>query len=73
MKTSLSEYIEYLEGIKERDNLPSHVITTAKNYLQQNKTEIIKAYDDAFNYVVGGGFVAKTGEQYFDEMYNDKK
>lgn len=34
--------------------------------------QIIKAYDDAFNYVVGGGFVAKTGKQYFEETYNDK-
>lgn len=37
------------------------------------KQQIIKAYDDAFKYVVGGGFVAKTGEQYFEEVYNDKK
>lgn len=40
---------------------------------ESEKQQIIKAYDDAFNYVVGGGFVAKTGEQYFEEVYNDKK
>jgi len=41
MKTALTEYIEYLEGIKERDNIPNHVITTAKNYLEPEKNQII--------------------------------
>jgi hypothetical protein len=36
------------------------------------KQQIIKAYDDAFKYVAGSGFVTKTGKQYFEEMYNDK-
>lgn len=62
-KTALTEFIEYLEGIKERDNIPSHIITTAKNYLTHEKNQIKKSYDD------GLAEWLKTSEQYYNETY----
>jgi len=48
MKTALSEYLEYLEGIKERDNIPVHIITTAKNYLEAEKQQFVDAFNQGF-------------------------
>lgn len=31
-QTAMQEYVEYLEGIQKRDNLPRWIITTARNY-----------------------------------------
>lgn len=74
MKTALSELIDFIEPeLKMHDFLQLPAYEKAKTLLDTEKQQIIKAYDDAFKYVVGGGFVAKTGKQYFEEMYNDKK
>lgn len=75
MKTAIDEIIDVIEfnhnqGIEVLENVVYDKIIDSKTIFKQ---QIIKAYDDAFNYVVDGGFVAKTGEQYFEEMYNDKK
>jgi hypothetical protein len=62
-KTALSEFIEYLEGIKERDNIQNHVITTAKNYLTFEKNQIKRAYDDGLDEW------NKSADDYFKETY----
>lgn len=74
MKTALSELIDFIEPeLKMHDFLQLPAYEKAKTLLDTEKQQIIKAYDNAFNYVVGGGFVSKTGEQYFEEIYNNKK
>lgn len=61
--TVLQEYIEYLEGISERDNIPSWVITTAKNYLQAEKQQII---DTAIEFGMHGTeMMQHYGEEYY--------
>jgi hypothetical protein len=62
-KTALTEFIEYLEGIKERDNIPNHVITTAKNYLNFEKNQIKKAFDDGLDEW------NKSSDDYFKDTY----
>jgi hypothetical protein len=46
MKTAMQEYVEYLEGIQKRDNLPRWIITTARNYFETEKQQIIDAYNN---------------------------
>jgi hypothetical protein len=69
MKTALNEFIEYLEGIKERDNIPIYVITTAKNYLQAEKQQIENAYWDGGQDIP---LTEKRCEQYYNETYKNK-
>jgi hypothetical protein len=67
MKTALNEFIEYLEGIKvQRDNIPIYVITTAKNYLQAEKQQIIDAYAQGF---IESEIMDKGAEQYYNETF----
>lgn len=79
MKTAVEKICEYIQEDEQNSHYAMerasirNCIIVAKSLLESEKQQIIKAYDDAFNYVVGGGFVAKTGEQYFEEIYNDKK
>lgn len=40
----MQEFIEYLEHIEKRDNLPSWIISTAKNHLESEKKQILKAW-----------------------------
>jgi len=67
MKTALTEYIEYLEEIKERDNIPNHVITTAKNYLETEEQQII----DATNFGLYSGGI--DGETYYTSTFSTNK
>jgi hypothetical protein len=62
-KTTLTEFIEYLEGIKEINNIPNHVITTAKNYLTFEKNQIKRAYDDGLDEWIN------SADNYFNETY----
>lgn len=73
MKTALTEFIEYLEGIQERDNIPTWVITTGKNYLQGEKQQIMEArdngYDNAREVSVGYDSQIVESETYYKETY----
>jgi hypothetical protein len=69
-KTVLTEFIEYLEGIKERDDIPSHVVTTAKNYLQHEKQQILKCVDDAQKTNFWVKF--ESNEDYFTKTFTDE-
>lgn len=85
MKTAMQNLIEQLKiessNIDENDDREQlfyqqgiqNCVIAGLSFAETEKQQIIKAYDDAFQYVVGGGFVSKTGEQYFEEIYNDKK
>lgn len=64
MKTTLQEFLEYLEGIEKRDNLPSWIITTGKNYLEQEKQQIIDAYSS-------GEIRPYNGKQYYDSTFGN--
>ena len=70
MKTVLQEFIEYLEGIEKRDNLPSWVITTGKNYLESEKQQIINAWINA-NYKSNAleYFKKEWAEQYYNKTF----
>lgn len=82
MKTACNEIINklknlsdtsYFNGKKSDCDIIDRIQNIVRDeFLEIEKQQIIKAYDDAFKYVVGGGFVTKTGDQYFEEMYNDK-
>ena len=66
MKTAMVDYIEYLESIQERDNIPSWVITTARNYLELEKQQIMDAYCS----VVGFENLLKDdAETYYNETF----
>jgi hypothetical protein len=73
MKTALNEFIEYLEGIKERDNIPNYVITTAKNYLQAEKQQIIDARIDGVSksLSIPKTFAEKKSEEYYVLTFSD--
>ena len=73
MKTALNEFIEYLEGIKERDSIPSYVITTAKNYLQSEKQQIINARIDGVSksLAIPKSFAEKKSEEYYVITFGD--
>lgn len=72
MKTVLQEFIEYLEGIEKRDNLPSWVITTGKNYLESEKQQIIDAYRNGRCDQQSSResiFYSRMAEQYYNETF----
>jgi hypothetical protein len=76
MKTVLQEFIEYLEGIEKRDNLPNWIITTGKNHLESEKQQIIEAYNkgqkDFVNYdPERHGNECKDGKQYYVSTFGD--
>ena len=66
-KTPMQELIEYLEGIKERDNIPTHVITTAKNYLQIEKQVIEKSFLDGYFSCEEEKFI--TSQDYYNKKF----
>ena len=67
MKTALEEFIGYLEGIEKRDNIPSWVKTTAKNYLQVEKQQII---DACMEFSMHGYEMSKNkAEEYYNKIY----
>lgn len=67
MKTALTEFIEYLESIQERDKIPSWVITTGKNHLQSEKQQIKEAYYAGDSDVWDNN--RREAEQYYNETY----
>jgi len=72
MKTALQGFVEYLEGIKKRDNIPSGVITTAKNYLQIEKEQIMKANFDGWEQGVKNNQFPLSKEDYYNETFGIK-
>lgn len=73
MKTTLQEFIEYLEGIKERDNVPSWIVTTAKNYLEIEKQQIedaFKAGEKNIDFIALNGYgKLSSANKYYTENY----
>ena len=67
MKTALQEYIYYLEGIAERDNIPSWVVTTAKNYLPIEKQNLIDVAIEFGNH--GKEMMQERGEEYYNTVF----
>lgn len=67
MKTALQDYIDYLEGIAERGNIPSWVVTTAKNYLQIEKQQIIDVAIEFGNH--GKEMMQQKGEDYYKTIF----
>jgi hypothetical protein len=69
-KTALTEFIEYLEGIKERDDIPSHVVTTAKNYLRHEKQQITDSYIEGCR--KGFNEFGENSELYFTKTFTNE-
>ena len=70
-KTALARYIEYLEGIKERDKIPEYAITTGKNYLNTEKQDLIDTYlEGAMDSPLNSPNDAKL---YFDETFENER
>lgn len=65
MTTALTDFIEYLESIQKRDNVPNWIISTAKNHLEIEKQQIINAVNFGFSNWDND----KESEQYYKENY----
>ena len=65
-KTAMQRYIDYLEDVKERDNIPSWIITTAKNCLEPEKQQIIEAAKHGAD-CDNSPFI--SADDYFDKTY----
>ena len=68
-QTAMSRFIEYLEDIKERDNIPSWVINTAKNCLAIEKQQIYDANERGF--VVGRKDIGETAVDYYEKTFKN--
>lgn len=66
-KTALRLFIDYLEGIKERDSIPTWAITTGKNFLELEKNQMRKMYNQ------GGKWASEIcSEDFFDSEYTQR-
>jgi hypothetical protein len=70
-KTALARYIEYLEGIKERDKIPEYAITTGKNYLNTEKQDLIDFGDKL--YFIGLRKEDIKVEQVFNQTFENER
>lgn len=69
MKTAMQRFIEYLQDIQERDNIPNYVITTAKNCLQTEKEQIINS---RLEYGMLKGLTYAESQKLAEDYYNSK-
>jgi len=69
MKTAMQEFIEYLEDVRVKDQIPSWVINTAKNHLEMERMQIINACHACK--IMQGREGDKTPKEYYEDTFSD--
>jgi hypothetical protein len=77
MKTAMQEHFEWLQENQLYFGIPIEAIDNAEDLLEKEKEQIINAHGTKFNvdFTDTGDYIeAKiTGEQYYNQTYNQNK